>query len=226
MKYCHIWWVIVAFCIAQSAAIAGGIGVGATRVIYNADARQVSLSVNNTDDHDAFLIQSWIEDEQSNKNNDFIITPPLFVIEPLNENILKIIFSEKTLPQDRESLYWINIKAIPGLQKNKSPDISTLQIAVVNKLKLIYRPRGLRPEPHQAASHLNVKKKPDGLFFDNPTPYYMNVVNIRRASHSSVQNMVVKPFSTALLPVSDLSGEWSYQIINDYGALSSVRQVK
>lgn len=48
-------------------AQAGGIALGATRVIYPADARQVSLAVTNSDKNNRFLIQSWIEDGSEKK---------------------------------------------------------------------------------------------------------------------------------------------------------------
>ena len=65
-----------------SAAIAGGVGLGTTRVIYPQNSSQASLSIQNTDASKVFLIQSWVSNPDGNKSADFIITPPIFVIQP------------------------------------------------------------------------------------------------------------------------------------------------
>lgn len=38
-----------------------GVALGATRVIYMDDQKQVTLGVSNSNDKDTFLIQSWVE---------------------------------------------------------------------------------------------------------------------------------------------------------------------
>lgn len=45
------------------------------------------------------------------KKTPFIITPPLFKLDPDKNNVLRIVNIEDTLPKDRESVYWINVKA-------------------------------------------------------------------------------------------------------------------
>jgi fimbrial chaperone protein len=46
------------------------------------------------------------------------------------------------LPQDRESLFWMNVKAIPSMDKSKLSD-NTLQLAIISRIKLYYRPAKL-----------------------------------------------------------------------------------
>ncbi|STQ68611.1 fimbria/pilus periplasmic chaperone [Hafnia alvei] len=53
-----------------SAAIAGGVGLGTTRVIYPQNSSQASLSIQNTDASKVFLIQSWVSNPDGNKGND------------------------------------------------------------------------------------------------------------------------------------------------------------
>ncbi len=48
-------------------AIAGGITVGGTRVIYPANAKSVDVSIKNTSSHSVYLVQSWVEDAQQKK---------------------------------------------------------------------------------------------------------------------------------------------------------------
>ena len=119
------------------AADYGGIALGATRVIYPQGSEQISLSVNNTDSQGIFLIQSWVENVDNKKSSDFVVTPPLFVIKPKKENTLRVMYigQDISLPKDRESLYWMNVKAIPAASK-EAQNKNTLQIAVLNRIKL------------------------------------------------------------------------------------------
>jgi P pilus assembly chaperone PapD len=56
------------------------------------------------------------------------------------ENTLRIIdATNNQLPQDRESLFWMNVKAIPSMDKSKLSD-NTLQLAIISRIKLYYRP--------------------------------------------------------------------------------------
>lgn len=107
------------------------VGLGATRVIYPGGSKQVQLPVTNNDEKKTFLIQSWIENEEGKKDGRFVITPPLFSMKGKKENTLRIIdATNNQLPKDRESLFWLNVKAIPSMDKeqaNKSQN--TLQLA-------------------------------------------------------------------------------------------------
>ncbi|MBP0656444.1 fimbria/pilus periplasmic chaperone, partial [Mycobacterium tuberculosis] len=92
-------------CLANNNII-GGISLGATRVIYPTDAKQVSLAIVNSNNKERFLINSWIENNLDEKSKDFLITPPLFVAEANSENTLRIVNVATNLPQDRESVFW------------------------------------------------------------------------------------------------------------------------
>uniref|UniRef100_UPI00203C9232 fimbrial biogenesis chaperone n=1 Tax=Enterobacter hormaechei TaxID=158836 RepID=UPI00203C9232 len=69
---------------------------------------------------------------------------PLFRMDAGKTNALRIIYNGAPLPQDRESLFWINVKTIPSSSRE---DINKLQIAVNTRIKLFYRPSNLMDEP-------------------------------------------------------------------------------
>lgn len=46
---------------------AGGVSVGATRVIYSSDKKQVSLPIVNSSSQDRYLINAWVEDTLEKK---------------------------------------------------------------------------------------------------------------------------------------------------------------
>lgn len=123
-------------------AQAGGIALGATRVIYPQGSKQTSLPIINSSDSNVFLIQSWVANADGSRSTDFIVTPPLFVIQPKKENILRIMYVGPSLPTDRESVFYLNSKAIPSVDKNKLTS-NSLQIATQSVIKLFIRPKDL-----------------------------------------------------------------------------------
>ncbi len=155
-----------------SASAQAGVALGATRVIYPAGQKQVQLAVTNNDDNSTWLIQSWVENADGQRDGRFVITPPLFAMQGKKENTLRIIdATNNQLPQDRESLFWMNVKAIPSMDKSKLSD-NTLQLAIISRIKLYYRPGKLALPPDQAAEKLTFSRSGSSLTLTNPTPYY------------------------------------------------------
>lgn len=199
---------------------AGGVALSNTRVIYNGDKKEASLTVNNKSANEEFLIQSWIDDINGNKKTPFIITPPLFKLNPTKNNVLRIVKTTDNLPQDRESVYWINVKSIPAKSDNAS-DRNVLQIAVRTRLKLFYRPAGLKGNSMDAWGQLRFSKVGNGqLKVENPSVFnltfnelYANGAEIEKAGMVPSKGELVIP-----LPVKNATvNEVKYSIINDFG---------
>ncbi|MCS3770602.1 fimbrial chaperone protein [Aeromonas hydrophila] len=213
--------ILVLLSIFFSSAWASGISLGATRVVYTTGSKQVSLSVSNGNRETAFMLQAWVENEQGKNSNEFIVTPPLFMIKPGQENILRIMHTGKEIPTDKESVYWINVKAIPPKPKEGQGQ-NTLQLAVLNKIKLFYRPGDLQVTPEKAFDSLKIEKRAASVNIENPTPYHITMVNIK-INNQPADSVMVKPFSSLDLRSSGTVSSFSYQTINDYGALSNVK---
>ncbi|MFD3238879.1 FimD/PapC N-terminal domain-containing protein [Rahnella perminowiae] len=73
----------------------------------------------------------------------------LFRLNAGEDNSLRIIRTGGILPDDRESLFWLNIKAIPRLPEEAPAGL--LQIVVKTRLKLFYRPAALLTPAGQSA---------------------------------------------------------------------------
>lgn len=219
---------LISTLMVSSSAWAGGIALGATRVIYPADAKQTSLAVNNSDKQARFLIQTWVENEAGNKTDDFIVTPPLFVSKPASENTLRIIYSGGKLPDDRETLYWLNSKAIPSVNRDDIKGKNVLQIAVLARIKMFVRPAGLAEKSADAPGMLTFSRTGNNLTITNPSPFYVTLVNMTMSGKNvNVANKMVAPKSSAQLPLfNGASGVFTYQTINDYGATTPVTKVQ
>ncbi|MDN0124308.1 fimbria/pilus periplasmic chaperone [Yersinia aleksiciae] len=197
-----------------------GVALGATRVIYPADQKQVQLPVTNNDEKSNYLIQSWVENANGEKDGRFVITPPLFAMQGKKENTLRIIdATNNQLPQDRESLFWINVKAIPSMDKSKQSD-NTLQLAIISRIKLYYRPANLTLPVEQAVDKLRYRRSGNELVLINPTPYFLTVTEMN-AGTREIGNALVPPMGeTSVKLPADAGSDISWRTINDYGALT------
>ncbi|WP_159566161.1 fimbrial biogenesis chaperone [Budvicia diplopodorum] len=163
-----------------------GISFYVLRVIYpESEKGGVTLRAYNKTPN-AYLMQSWIRPvdfttgdvdlkDDGHTAMPFIITPPLQRFEPGEELALRIRRAGAELPKDRESVYFISMKAIPSQSKPKDEQISPqVNLAIVSNMKLFYRPDGL-PESGVAgaAPDLKFSLQGDMLVANNPTPFWL-----------------------------------------------------
>ena len=157
-------------------------------------------------------------------DNAFITTPPLFKLNSQAQNSVRVMLSGDTLPTDRESVYWLNIKAIPS----SSPDAKNeLLIAVKSKMKLFYRPAGLKGDPSLAYQQLTFSSVGGKLSVHNPSPYSVSLYDIKVNGKQLAKPPMVLPFQTVSLPQSAITGgEVSWRAINDFGGITAEHKFK
>ncbi|MDN0124882.1 fimbria/pilus periplasmic chaperone [Yersinia aleksiciae] len=206
--------------LCTSAVYAGGVGLGVTRMVYSGSVSQSLLDVRNTDKELSFLIQSWVENSQGQRSSDFVITPPLFVLKPEMENAVKVMFNGQQLPQDRETLYWITVKAIPQTAKQSSTN--TLQFASASRIKLFYRPDALTKKANNDEwKNLSGEFNNGKIKLTNPTPFHITTINMK-VDGKAVKPLMIPPKDTVILEESFSNArQLTYQAINDYGAWTS-----
>ncbi|HFF9834310.1 fimbria/pilus periplasmic chaperone [Serratia marcescens] len=200
------------------------IALDRTRVIFDGGVQSVSLSVSNQNKQLPYLAQGWLEDEQGNKiQSPLTVLPPVQRIEPGKPSQVKIqaLPAAKQLPQDRETLYYFNLREIPP----KSDKPNSLQIALQTRIKLFYRPAAIAPESNAAPwqEQLTLSKQGDKYVVNNPTPYYVTIVDA--ASRKDAEGVkgfepfMVPPKGSMPLTVSAASvgGSPVLTYINDYG---------
>lgn len=198
-----------------------GVVVGATRLIYEGDKKESSLSVNNPDAL-PYLIQSWVEPQPgSNQKAPFILTPPLFRLEAGRQNVLRVVRVGGALPEDKETLYWLNVKSIPSAERREN----TLQIAVKTRLKLIFRPAGLKGLPDDVAGQLTWRRSNTQLEVSNPTAFYMNFQSIKVNGQEVKDATYVAPRSTATFTLPAATGNAvTWRVINDFGGPGTLQK--
>lgn len=233
---------LLALCLFGAGAQAGVV-IGGTRVVFPAKDGEVTVRLSNQGSHPA-LVESWIDDGNVQSTPDkvdvpFLVTPPLFRMEPNKDQNLRIIATPSQLPADHESLFWLNVLEVPpkptGLEAEGK---NTLQFAVRSRLKLFYRPANLAGDPLKAPESISWKIVADGpgyaLEARNPTPYYVTftaVSVIAGGTTYTAETGMVAPQSTLRLATKGLtqvpaSGTpVNYTTLNDYGASTALKGV-
>ena len=223
------------------ATVHANVIIAGTRVIFPAKDGEVTVRLTNQNSTPA-LVEAWIDDGDAKATPDkvhtpFLITPPLFRMEPQRDQSLRILFthSEQPLPADRESVFWLNVLEVPP--KPSGPQFqgkNYMQFAIRSRLKLFYRPAGLAGDPVKALNELRFKAVSNAdsisLVVHNSTPFYVTIgqitVDADGAAHKAhkVDSGMVAPFSDLRLAVPDLKqapaagSTVQYDCINDYGA--------
>ncbi|AIN17820.1 hypothetical protein CH54_2377 [Yersinia rochesterensis] len=210
-------FILLVTSLCTSTVYAGGVGLGVTRMVYSGSTSQSLLDVRNTNKESSFLIQSWVENAEGQRSSDFVITPPLFVLKPEIENSVKVMFNGQQLPQDRETLYWITVKAIP--QSGQESHANTLQFASASRIKLFYRPDALTKKiNNEVWGSLSGEFHNGKINITNPTPFYITTINMK-VDGKAVSSVMIPPRDTVTLEESFSNArQLSYQAINDYGA--------
>lgn len=200
-----------------------GVVVGGTRVIYDGAKKESSINVSNPDNN-VYLIQSWVDGAGTTDKAPFIVTPPLFRLDSNQQNILRIVRAGGNLPQNKESMFWLNIKSIPSANKSQE---NTLQIAVKTRIKLIFRPAGVNNSLEESAKSLTWKRMGNQLKVTNPSPNYINFfkVNINGIEVKNATMVAPQSETSFDLPGNVSGNSLNWQFINDYGGTSKILTV-
>ncbi|MVF05651.1 fimbria/pilus periplasmic chaperone [Serratia marcescens] len=200
------------------------IALDRTRVVFNGGDKSTSLSVSNENKQLPYLAQGWVEDAQGNKiTTPLTVLPPLQRLEPGAKSQIKVqaLPAANLLAQDRETLFYFNLREIPP----KSEKPNTLQLALQTRIKLFYRPKALSSTEGAAPwqEQLTLTKMGDKYQVNNPTPYYITIVDASNkpgaVSAKGFEPVMVAPKGKEMLNVgvSALGNAPVLTYVNDYG---------
>nr|WP_308738025.1 fimbria/pilus periplasmic chaperone [Serratia liquefaciens] len=199
------------------------IALDRTRVVFNGGEKSTSLSISNENKQLPYLAQGWIEDAQGNKiTTPLTVLPPLQRLEPGAKSQVKVqaLPAANLLAQDRETLFYFNLREIPP----KSAKPNTLQLALQTRIKLFYRPKALSNTEGAAPwqEQLTLTKQGDKYQVNNPTAYYVTLVDGGSkpgAGTKGFEPLMVAPKSkeTLNLGASVLGNAPVLTYVNDYG---------
>lgn len=212
----------------------GGLSLSQTRVIYPGSKDSVSINIRNSSTKDMWLLRGWIEDESGvRKNNTFIVTPPLYRLDPDSNIQLRInSLDVKFLPVNKESLFYLNVMAIPPQEQDESvlKKNSTITFSITNRIKMFYRPESISDKNKVVTAYGKITAKQNGkkVVLFNPSPYYLTIdgLNINKVDvQGKSRDFMLSPEGSLTIDYSDRAENISYKVIDDYGGMSEIYHI-
>jgi P pilus assembly chaperone PapD len=217
-----------------SATSQAGVMLGGTRIVFDGNKRDASISVGNTTAQ-PYAVQTWINTEADDNSTatPFVATPPLFRLDPRKEQMVRIQKVPGALPEDRESVFYFNAQEIPVAGKAGE---NTLKIAMRTRIKLFYRPAGLKGNPLDALPQLRwslaQEQGKSVLVVDNPSAFHVSFIGVKVIAGAQTVEVeepkMVAPMSSqryALPGFNGRAGDVMFSAINDYGGYSEPAKV-
>ncbi len=208
--------------------------IAATRIIYGAKETEVTVKLTNAGTIPA-LTQVWLDKGDPKAapatiDVPFTIAPPIARIDPGKGQTLRILYTGEPLPQDRESVFWLNVLDVPPKPPTDEADINRLQMAFRTRIKLFFRPQGLKGRVEDAPAQLSWRIVPSGnhaaLEAHNPTPYHVSFRALELVGGGKTAEFqeggMVGPGETRSFPLTGdvyqgADAKVRYHVINDYG---------
>ena len=234
---CHVPKILFPFItLLFTAQIHANVVINGTRVIYNADDKEVTLKLNNVTAQRSLvqigLDSGDLKSTPDNGKSPFIATPPIFRVDPNKGQTIRIVYTQESLPQDKESVFWLNVLDVPPMPLTKNPDDANyMQLAIRSRIKTFFRPKGLSGSPIEAAAQVNwlLVQKPDGLVIHatNNSAYHvsMSSATLKLATKDyAVATDMLAPGLSLDFPVQELKKiptepvQLEYVTVNDSGA--------
>jgi len=182
-----------------------------TRVIYEESQGEAVVGVEYPVQGPPVLMQAWLDTgvgdmRPSVQNVPFVLTPAVARIESGQTQTVRILRTRGGLPQDRESLFYLNVLEVPP----ESADVAqaqggSVQFAAHTRVKFFYRPRGLTPSAQVAPQLLRftLENSLDGdgplrVRVHNPSPYNITLRDVglhagEASSRIAAQNTSASP---------------------------------
>lgn len=200
-----------------------GISLNQTRVIFSATEKAHTLTVKNTGGQ-TYLIQSRVQQTATDTTAaPFLVTPPLVFIRPDSNQLLRIVPQQLAVPTDRESVFYLSVMAIPTRGEKENAPIQ-LSMGLRFVIKLFYRPTGLAPPERVTPCPLRIQRADHHIQIDNPTPYFQTLGRLvvdHRPYTLDMAFAMIAPFSSRTYPLAQTATLVEWQVITDYGGLST-----
>ena len=221
-----------------------GVIINSTRVVYPAKGREVTVRLDNKGQRPA-LVQVWMDNGDDSATPDkidvpFILTPPIFRMDPGKQQAVRMAFVGQPLASDNESLFWFNMLEVPpkaDAKDGEGNERNLLQFAFRTRIKVFYRPSGLPYDVNDAPSKLSWKLVSGGtgyaLEVNNPSPYYVSFEKVElhdgarsysRGTSENANDSMAAPGGTTRFPLPDLKAapaagaQVEFTTISDFGA--------
>lgn len=215
--------VVVVGALMGSAEVNAAVNVDRTRIVMGGEDKSLAITLSNQSKTQPYLAQSWIDDDSGKRSETYLLAlPPLQRIDAGKKTQVRIMALPATasLAKDRETLFYFNVREIPP----KSDKENVLQIALQSRLKLFYRPVGLRKKTNDRVEEkVTITRQKHRLVLNNPTSYYITMGYLGRDNKGSFpgfDSLMIAPFSSQGFDAEFSGDTLSVGYIDDFGGLN------
>ena len=199
-----------------------------TRVVFNSGSIAESLSLVNSE-KEPVVVQVWTDKGDPTVSPDqvhtpVVINPPVFKMKPGEiRNIRLLLVSAGSLPQDRESVYWLNIYQIPPNTETQHKGEKKVVLPLKIRMKVFVRPEKIGELQENDAQKLQFSIDRESgnktLLIQNPTPWHLTLSSLR-SGKTALPGVMVAPFTSERVDIpadKTLADKVEYDVINDNG---------
>ncbi|WP_332611750.1 fimbria/pilus periplasmic chaperone [Achromobacter sp. ESBL13] len=206
--------------------------VTGTRFIYPATQQSLTLHTANIGQHPV-LVQSWLDtgdftSDPSLQTVPFLLTPPVYRLDAGQRASLLLRYTGERLPQDRESVFWINFLEVPARDPVQN---NLLQLSYRLRMKVLYRPEGLPGSALDAIANVawTYHAADHEIEAFNAAPYVVSLARLeldakeKPGTFITLMGLTVAPLSRTRFPLPKGEtpragkGALRYQAANDDG---------
>jgi len=235
MRAVHPLWLLLALLPGINAC--AGVMAEGTRMIYPANSTGRTWLLANTNPWPV-LVQTWVDQGEGDPQQGdapFVVLPAIFRLEPSATERIRILHTGVSLPEDRESLFWLNLYEVPPSNTTAGASEAQMTLVFNTQFKVLYRPEGLTA-PDNLAGQLQFRlEQQEGqrcILTHNPTPWHASLTNLGVDSADGMlstdeTDLLLPPFSTRCYRLGDghleMEGKVHFSLIDDTG-FSEVHQ--
>ena len=142
----------------------------------------------------AFLMSlgEWLEERTVRKSR-MGIESLAKLLPGKNTRVRVTVTDPASLPQDRESMFWLYTRAIPSKVNDRE---NRLNINFVMRLKVFYRPKGMKGTMREAIEGLEWSWTDGGLVAKNASPFHISLASLTVNGVSHEVSDVIAPFTS------------------------------
>lgn len=229
MKKKHFLIFILNLLMGVTPSTAGLVANG-TRIIFGSEINSKTVMLANANEYPV-IVQVWVDKAEGvpTVSTPFSIFPAIFKLTEGERKGITILYDGAPLPDNKESLFWLNLYEVPPtVDGRKSPKVT---LAMNTQMKLIFRPEKIKKNLKSHLTEVKFSDSKDRVILFNDSPFYVNIATVSDDTKFSdvkfehKQDKTLAPFGKIEIIKSPSSTgksvkSLSVEYYNDLGAIS------
>lgn len=176
----------------------GGLRLGASRIVIEKGARKGALEVTNLEKTPVIVVAK-LSNTDSSDATALRLMPSAFKLNSLEKGAVRMVLTQ-ALPEDRESVFWLGVTAVPPREKTQGNRVALM---LTHSIKVYYRPKNLDGNFLSAAQGLKWTYKNGVLTAKNDGPISVQFHDVLLNGHIVGQTDLLMPFAQKSWKVPD-----------------------